>query len=126
MQPTVYIKDVKKPINRKTYKKDNTNKSSTFNSFEKQKSILAQVEVNIVFCLISDVWSEISAYETMPVTVVFTIEFVFQVSRHLLGGVHFLKRVSRGGQNVCLQFGTDISGFYHGFILSNFLHCRFN
>lgn len=71
--------------------------SSAFDGFKEQKSILSYVKVNVVLCFISDVWSEISTNKAVPISIVFTIELIFQVSCHLLGCVHFLKGVFSSG-----------------------------
>lgn len=65
-------------------------RSSVFDSFEKEEAILSNVEVNIVIGLVSDVRAEISTNKGVPVSVVLSIEFVFEVSRNLLDCMHLI------------------------------------
>jgi hypothetical protein len=103
-------------------KNNRTKESSAFDTFEQQESVLSKVEVNVVFGFIGDIGSEISTDKTMPISVVLTIEFIFQVSGHLLSGMHFLKGIFGCGKDVCLHFWVNISGLDDWLVLLVFLH----
>lgn len=46
---------------------------SIFDCFEKQESILTDIEVDIVFSFVSDVGTKVSSNKTVPIAIVFTI-----------------------------------------------------
>ena len=53
------------------------NQSPTFNSFKQQEPILSQIEIDIMFSLISNIRPEISSNKTMPITIIFSVKFIF-------------------------------------------------
>lgn len=65
-------------------------KSSIFDGFEEKEAVLSNVEVNVVIGFISDIGAEVSANEGMPISVVFSIEFVFEMGSNLLDCMHLV------------------------------------
>ena len=51
--------------------------SAILDGLEDQKSILSNIEIHIIASLIGDVGSKVSTYESMPISVVFSVQFIF-------------------------------------------------
>ena len=96
--------------------------SSALDGFEDKETILSDVKVDVVFGFIGDIGSEISAYKTVPISIVSTIELIFEMSCHLLNGVHFFKCWFCCVQNVCFYFDADVPRLYHRLVLFVLLH----
>jgi len=47
--------------------------STTFDSLEKQETILPYVEIYVMICFIGHVWSEVSANKCVPVSIVLSV-----------------------------------------------------
>lgn len=103
-------------------KNNKTKESSAFDSFEEQEAVLSEVKIDVVFGLVGYIRSEVSSNKTMPVSVVFTIQFVLQMGCHLLGRVHFLQSVFGSGQNISLHFRIYVSCLDDWFVLFVLLH----
>lgn len=75
-----------------------------------------------MFGLVCNIGAEVPSYKAVPVSIILSVEFVFQVSGHLLCGVHLLQGVFSRGQYISFHLWTDISCLDDGFILFVFLH----
>ena len=67
-------------------------------------------------CLIGAVGAEVTAYEAVPVAIVFTVELIFEMGGDFLGGVHFFESVLGHGDDFCFHFRADV------FVLDDRLH----
>lgn len=65
-------------------------KSAAFDSFKQQKSILSEIKVNIMFGFICDIGAKVPSNKAMPISIILSVKLIFQVSSHLLRGVHLL------------------------------------
>ena len=72
--------------------------------------------------LICDVGSEVPADEGVPVAIVLSVEFVLEVGRDLLNGVHFVESVLGDCQYLCLHLGADVLALYDRSLLSRLRH----
>ena len=96
--------------------------SSIFDGFEEQEAILSHIEVNVVFGFIGDIWAEIPADECVPVSIVFTVEFVFEVGRYLLDSMHFFEGIFGDSDDLSLHLRANIFCFDDWFMLANLGH----
>ena len=101
---------------------DKGGKSSIFDCFEDEEAVLSDVEVNVVIGFVRDEWAEVPPHKRVPISVVLSVEFVFEVRRDLLDGVHFVERVLGDGQDLGLHFRADVLHLYHGLLLPRLGH----
>ena len=100
-----------------------TNKeSSTLDGFEDEESVLSDVKIDVVLGFVGDVGSEISAYKTVPISIVSTVEFILEMSGHLLDCMHFFKSWFCRVKDVSLYFDADVSSLDHWLVLLILLH----
>jgi hypothetical protein len=88
--------------------------SSVFDGLEEEEAVLPNVKINVVFGLIGDIRSEISADEGVPVSIVFTVEFVLQVGGDLLNGMHLLEGVFGYRKYFGLHLRADVLRLDYG------------
>ena len=67
--------------------------STILDSLENQKSILPDIKIHIVSCLISHIGSEIPSYKGVPVSVVLSVQLIFEMSGDLLNSMHLVQSV---------------------------------
>lgn len=71
---------------------------------------------------VSDVRSEVSADERVPVAIVLSVEFVLEVGGDLLNRVHFVEGVLGDRQNLRLHLRADVLALYHRPLLPRLRH----
>ena len=99
-----------------------TSLSTIFDRLENQKSVLSDVEVHIISSLVCYVWSEVPPHKGVPVPIVFSVQFVFQMGCDLLDCVHLVQGVPRDAQNLGLQLRRYVLALYHRLALTNLCH----
>jgi hypothetical protein len=97
-------------------------RSSIFDCFEEEESVLSDIEIDVMVGFVRDVRSEVSADECVPVAIVLSVEFVLEVGGDLLNCVHFVEGVLGDGQNLRLHLRTDVLALYDRPLLSRLRH----
>lgn len=78
--------------------------SSALYSFKKQEAVLSYIEIDVMISFICDIRPEISANESMPVSIILTVEFIFKMGCDLLDGMHFFEGIFSNSQNLSFHF----------------------
>lgn len=97
-------------------------KSAVLDSFEEEKAVLPDVEVDVVVGLVGDIAAEVPADEGVPVPVVLAVQLILEVRGDLLDGVHLVQRVLRDCQNLGLHLRTDVLPLNHRLLLPRLSH----
>lgn len=82
---------------------------------EQQNGYLSHVEVDEVFGFVSDIGSEVSAYNTMPGGVVLLIKFFLDVRGNIFFDVEFLQCYVGAINSVLLHFFVHVCVLNDGF-----------
>ena len=77
-------------------------------------------------CFVRHIGAEISSHETMPVSIVLTIQLILQVRCYFLDGVHFVEGVLGNRNNLGLHFWVDIFDLYDRLTFPEISHSNFN
>jgi len=95
----LYIQNCIKSINKGSFFE-----STTFDSLEKQETILSDIKIYVMICLIGHIWSEVSADKCVPVSIVLSVQFILKMGGYLLDCMHLFKSVLSYSDYLSLHF----------------------